>query len=92
MLKIGYDIKIIIEGEATKLIKSYHDEKEKAPFYALYSEVKEKGLIDAVCRACATKMKAVKEAEAEGLPLVGDMSGHPSMSKYTEQGYKIITV
>ncbi len=92
MKKIGYDVKIIIEGEATKLIKTYHDEKEKAPFYDLYTEVKKKGLINAVCRACATKMGSVKEAEDEGLPLVGDMSGHPSMSKYTEQGYQIITI
>lgn len=92
MDKLGYEIAIIFEGEATKLIKTYHDEKDKAPFYNLYSQVKEKGLIKAVCRACATKMGAVKEAEAEGLPLVDSMSGHPPMSEYTENGYKIITI
>jgi len=92
MHKLGYDINIVFEGEATKLIKTYHDEKEKAPYYALYMEVKEKGLIDAVCRACATKMGAIKEAEAEGLPLVGSMSGHPPMSKYTELGFQILTL
>ena len=32
-----------------------------------------------------------KTLEAEGLPVVGDMSGHPSMSHYTNQGYEIIT-
>ena len=92
MLKLGYETKIVIEGEATKLIKTYYDEKEKAPFYNLYMEVKEKGLIDAICRAGATKMGSVKEAEAEGLPLVGSMNGHPPMSKYTELGFQIVTI
>ena len=90
--KLGYDVNIVFEGESTKLIKKYHDEKEKAPFYKLYTEVKEKGLISAVCRACSTKMGSVKEAELEGLSLVGDMSGHPSMSKYIDHGYQIITI
>ena len=92
MFEMGYKIKIIFEGEATGIIKTYHDEKEKAPFYNLYKESKEKGLIDAVCRACATKMGSVKEVEAEGLPLVGNMNGHPSMSSYIETGYQIITL
>ena len=92
MYKLGYDVKVVFEGEATRLIKTYHDDKEKAPFYALYTEVKEKNLISAVCRACATKMGSLKEAEAEALPLVGSMSGHPSMSEYTEKDYQIITI
>ena len=92
MHKLGYDINIVFEGESTKLIKTYHDEKEKAPFFKLYTEVKDKGLISAVCRACATKMGSIKEVEAEGLNLVGSMNGHPPMSDYTEKGYNIITI
>jgi predicted peroxiredoxin len=92
MDKLGYNVNIVFEGESTKLIKTYHHEKEKAPYYKLYLEVKEKRLISAVCRACSTKMGSIKEAEAESLPLVGDMSGHPPMSKYIEDGYQIITI
>ena len=92
MDKLGYIVNIVFEGESTKLIKTYHNEKEKAPFYKLYSEVKEKGLISAVCRACSTKMGSLKEVEAEGLPLEGNMSGHPSMSKYIDDGFQIITI
>lgn len=92
MYHMGYSIKIIIEGEATNLIKTFHDEKEKAPFYNLYNDAKDKGIIDAVCRACATKMGSVKEVEEEGLPLVGTLNGHPAMSNYIELGYQIITL
>jgi predicted peroxiredoxin len=92
MDNLGYSIKMVFEGEATKLIKTYHQDKEKAPYFTLYKEVKEKGLIDAVCRACATKMGSLEECEAEGLPLLGTMSGHPPMSSYTENGYRIIVL
>ena|SRR6056297_3229839 len=86
-----YDVLVVIEGSSTKLIKKFHDDKEKAPFYGLYKKVKDAGLIDAVCKACATKMGAIDEAKAEGLPIKGDMSGHPSMSQYTSEGYDVIT-
>ena len=92
MHKLGYEIAIVFEGESTKLIKTYHDEKEKSLFYNLYKDVKEKGLIDAVCRACATKMGSVKEVEAEGLPWIGTLNGHPAMSEYIKNGYEIITI
>ena len=85
-----YDVKIIIEGASTKLIKDFHDD-EQTPFRNLYLKVKELKLIDAVCRACATKMNSINEVEKEGLPIKGEMSGHPSLADYINQGYDIIT-
>ena len=90
MVKNEYDVKVVIEGSATKLIKDFHD-NEKAPFRNLYVKVRDANLITAVCKACATKIGSIKEVEAEGLPIVGDMSGHPSMSQYIEDGFEIIT-
>jgi hypothetical protein len=87
----GYNVKIVIEGSSTTLIKTFHDQKEKAPFFNLYAKVKDLKLIDAVCKACATKMGSIEEVKAENLPIVGDMNGHPSMSKYIDAGYEIIT-
>jgi predicted peroxiredoxin len=86
----GYDVKLIIEGSATRLVKHFMD--DTVPFADLYARVKAAGLIDCVCRACAAKMESLKEAEAQQLPLCREMSGHPSMAAYFEQGYHIITL
>jgi hypothetical protein len=29
--------------------------------------------------------------ENAGIPLIGDMSGHPAMSQFLAQGYQVIT-
>ena len=42
-------------------------------------------------RACASKMDCLDAIHAEGLRLNNEMSGHPSMAQYTDQGYEIIT-
>jgi len=89
MNKKGYDVRIIIEGAATKLIPELAAEGN--PLHALYSSAKEKQLIDGVCRACSHKMGTLKAAEAEGLRLLDDMSGHPGMALYQEQGFDIVT-
>lgn len=81
--------KIVMEGEAITLIAEMALDSHF--LHALYAKTKELGLIVAVCRACATKLGALDEVTAEHLPLVGDMNGHPSMGRYQEEGYQIIT-
>lgn len=86
----GYAVNVIIEGSATKLIKDFHDNPNHQ-FHEIYYQLKNLGLISAVCHACASKMGVVDEVNAEKFPLIGTMSGHPPMSDYLEQGFQIIT-
>lgn len=85
----GYEVRIVIEGAATALIPELS--KPGNPLAAPYGKVREKGLIYAVCRACSSKMKVLAAVEAEGLPLADEMSGHPSLARYIDDGYQIIT-
>ncbi len=85
----GYDVALVIEGSATGLIPEIS--KEEHPLNPLFKKVKETGLIDCVCKACANKMDVLKEVEKENLPLCGPMSGHPSMAEYINRGYDVIS-
>lgn len=85
----GYDVKVIIEGSTTKLVEELADETK--PFANLYKKVKDHGLIDCVCKACANKMNALNAAVDQKLPLCDELFGHPSIVKYMEQGFEIIT-
>lgn len=86
----GHEAIIVIEGSATKLVKDLHDDP-KAPFAPLYAKAKAAGLVHGVCRACATKMGSRESAESQGLALLADMSGHPSVAPFLEQGYQVLT-
>ena len=86
----GYAVKVVIEGAATKLIKEFR-ENEKAPFRDLYIQLKNRKLVEGVCQACAKKMGSLEAAKAENLPILGDMNGHPSMSKFVDDGFHVIT-
>lgn len=83
------EAKIIIEGQATKLLQELN--RPENAFHPLYSKTKEAGLIEGVCRACATKTGSLAEAQAQGLRLLDDMSGHPSLGRYLEAGFTILT-
>jgi len=85
----GYEVKIVIEGSATKLIPELN--KKGNPMHALYQKTKNYGLIDGVCKACSNKMGTLEAARAEGLRALDDMSGHPGMAAYIEKGFEIIT-
>jgi hypothetical protein len=80
---------IVIEGAATKLIPEL--EKEGNPMHNLWEKVKAGKLIAGVCKACANKMGTLEDAKALGLSLLDDMSGHPGMARYRDEGYEVIT-
>jgi hypothetical protein len=85
----AYETKIIIEGAATQLIPEL--EKKENPLHQLWKKAKGAGLVEGVCKACANKMDSIAAAKAQGLPLLEEMLGHPSMARYHEAGYEIIT-
>lgn len=85
----GHEVRIILEGSATKLVPQMAE--PKSPLFRLYRQAREQNLVDGACRACSTKLNVAAAVEGEALPLLDDMSGHPSVSRYVEQGYDIVT-
>ncbi len=85
----GMEGKIIIEGDAVSLIP----EMAKPGHFLnqLFARAREKDIILGACRACSTKLGVAEAVQEEGVELIGEMSGHPAMSTYIEQGYTILT-
>lgn len=85
----GYEVRLVIEGSATRLVRELADER---PFAKLYERCREAGLIECVCRACAAKMESLSAAEEQRLTLCGEMSGHPSIARFLEAGYEVVVM
>lgn len=90
MKENGHEVKIIMEGPATRLIAEIA--QKGSPMFALYQKAKEQNLIAGACKACSSKLKVREAIENEGLPFLDEMSGHPGMRRYLDEGYKIIVL
>ena len=88
MKNSGHDVKVIIEGEATKQVAFLRNETK--PFADLYRRALAAGLVDCVCKACAAKSGATNAAIQQGLPLCGEMEGHPSIARYLDDGHEVL--
>lgn len=89
MKEKGYETKIIIEGAATKLVPELA--KEDNPLYKLWQKVLDADLVAGVCKACSNKMGTLKASQHQGLVLLDDMTGHPGMVRYRDDGFEIIS-
>ena len=85
----GHEAAVIVEGAATNLIPGL-DQAEN-PLHGLWEKTKNAGLVAGVCKACAGKMGTLEAARAQGLKLLDDMNGHPSMSGYVQDGFEVIS-
>lgn len=80
---------IVLEGGATTLVAKLREPAH--PLHQLYAKTKAAGLFFGACRACSAKLGALEAVQAEGLALLDDMNGHPSMAAYIERGYSVVT-
>jgi hypothetical protein len=85
----GQEGRIIIEGSATKLIPELA--KTENPLHTLWQKAKESGVVAGVCKACSQKMGTLTAAREQGLTLLDEMHGHPSMTRYMAEGFDIIS-
>ena len=85
----GHEVKVVIEGAAAGLVKDLPT--AGSPMTDLYRRIQDEGLLDCVCQACAHQKGSLEAAKAQGLALCAEMSGHPAMGRYIEDGYTIIT-
>ena len=83
----GMESKVVIEGEAVKLVREMEEGQNP-----LYMKAREKGIIAGICKACSAKLGVLEYNQTVGLPMLDDMSGHPSMAAFIAQGYQIITL
>jgi hypothetical protein len=88
MKERGFDVKVVIEGAATMQVAEIADESKL--FANLYRRVLDSGLIDCVCEACSNQTASHKSALKQGLALCNEMSGHPSVGRYIEDGYEVL--
>jgi len=86
----GFETKVVIEGTATSLLKGFVDSKD--PDFKLYQMAKNLGLIDCVCRTCSANFGGLNAAKEAGLRVCDEMSGHPSVARYLQQGFEIVVV
>jgi hypothetical protein len=89
MKQRGYKTVIILEGAATRMILDLAQEGNHMA--SLYQKAKSLGLIGGACKACSTKMGVLDAIKREGIPVLDEMSGHASMTRYLEEGFEVIT-
>lgn len=87
MVEKGMEVKIVLEGEAVTLVQPMIESKNP-----LFKKVVDLQLISCVCKGCSAKLNVLEYNEKSGLPVGGEMSGHPSFSSYINEGYNIITL
>ena len=89
MKEKGMEGRIIVEGAATALLPKLVDPANA--LHKLWEKAKTQGIVDGVCKGCGHKMGGAEEAVQQGLALLEDMSGHPSMVRYIEAGFEVIS-
>ena len=85
----GYEGKIVIEGAATKLIPDLIAKDN--PLNKLWEQAVSAGLIAGTCKACSNKMGTLEAAKKQGLTLLDEMMGHPSMARYRNAGFEVVS-
>lgn len=83
----GDDVELIFDGAGTQWIKQLAGEDHR--YHGLYAEVKE--TITGACRYCAEAYGALTAVQREGVELLDEHDGHPSLRRLVVGGFQVIT-
>ncbi|HKK89880.1 MAG TPA: cytoplasmic protein [Desulfobacteraceae bacterium] len=85
----GNEAQIVMEGASVTLLPELV--KNENPLNSLWKKTVDQGLVAGVCKACSHKLGTLEAAKEQNLTLLDDMTGHPAMTTYREDGFEIIT-
>lgn len=88
----GNDVVLIFDGAGTEWIEAFTNPEKKSGFENMYKMLKDAGVVQVVCDFCATAFQVHKGIEDRKIPMESGYMGHPSIVKWTSQGYQIIVL
>jgi hypothetical protein len=85
----GHAVALIFDGAGTGWAKAMRDPKNK--LHSKFLALKSLGVVEEICDYCAGafKVKSGLKSSADAA-LVGEFEGHPSLTKWIDQGYHIL--
>ena len=69
MKKRGYEVKIVVEGAATRLLPELA--KKENPLCGLWEKARGEGLVEGACLACSKKSGTLEAAKEQGAETAG---------------------
>jgi len=87
----GHDVQLIFDGGGTKWIEEIADPNHK--LHPLYQSLKMSGVISGACEYCIEAFDGDKSLVIkEGLTLIDEYQGHPSLATLIDKDYQVITL
>ena len=81
------DLQLIFDGAGTQWIEVLADPEHN--YHDLYRDVK--GAITGACQYCANAYGVKQSLQDEGITMLKENRGHPSIRSLVTQGYQVIT-
>jgi hypothetical protein len=83
----GDEALVIFDGAGTKWIDELSRSDHK--YHELFEDVR--GEMAGACAYCAKAFGVKDRVEEEGVPLIDEYEGHPSVRKLVSDGYEVVT-
>lgn len=84
----GSEVVLIFDGAGTTWAEKLQEPQHK--LHPLYEDLKKDGVIQIVCDFCSGAFKVKDKIKDPQLSLTAEFQGHPSVAKWTKQGYQLI--
>ena len=83
----GDEVAIVFDGAGTKWIPALSDPGHR--YSGLFADVRDR--VAGACEYCSEAYGVKDEVTNLGIELLGDYEQHPSLHRYAERGYQVIT-
>lgn len=88
----GHEVVLIFDGAGTTWAEELSNPESQSNLKGLYDEFMQAGVLEIVCDYCATAFGKKQALVKRNRNLVSEYEGHPSIAKWLNNGYQLITL
>lgn len=86
----GHKVRLVFDGAGTEWAEELSNPASESKIKPMYDEFKKLGISEVICDFCAGAFGVREELQDRQLSLTAEYEGHPSISRWADQGYQIV--
>jgi len=90
LLENGYGVVLVFDGAGTEWIHEWTNPGSTDKLLRMYKELQQGGITEIICDYCSYAFHAKEDLKERNIPITNEYQGHPSITKWVNQGYQVL--
>jgi len=88
----GHEVVLVFDGAGTEWVEEWTNPESQSKLKPMYEELRKAGITQVICDFCANAFQVKDKLKTQRQELTAEYQGHPSITKWADEGYQFVVL